>query len=580
MRNKLRKQILRLEQGFPQKWIYIERKITASHDSKDEEGVKASQNFIGKNVSDVFNRDLLNINSQKVAEIRPIVGANGAGKTTLLKFKAKDYTDEIAPYNNLFLFFDFKGVTDNLDEFWPIFMQKLIDQLTTEKTQILNSLINKIDSLRRQIELIRIFKNPDLVDNILKLISTSLRDQNAALSYFYDMKLDTKTISDFFYGIVKLAFQLDYLVVIAFDELQFLDEIDKSNRLLKLFLEKFIRYLIEQFWSEKLYILTSCLENPDFREWTRLKAQSRNFASIIEGKEIILGTLFPDEKDAIINQVADKIGFDKNDKKIFLTKVKSSLMYYLPRDLLKWIARVIDSMDYTGYTDFELRELYEQDARDHMKDILTDKGFVFIESKPKEMGGFNIDIFATESTKRAGYIKKAFGEVTMMKKAGMKEKTEKFANWLYRMKGREYNPGKGDFAFFVCPPNTITKGSKDILNSNDIELFHFISPNVQQILEQGKKSTKLSKIKPIISEKEEIELEGSEELIFAKDEKYKLRDVPGIGPKKEALLKKAGIHTIKDLLNCNVKVIANQVSGVGVKSLNNWKQNARQIIIE
>ena len=572
VRNKLRKQILRLEQGFPQKWIYIERKITASLDSEDEDGVKASHNFIGKKISDIFHRDLLNIYNQKVAEIRPIVGANGAGKTTLLKFKAKEYTNEIAPHNNMFLSFDFKGVTDNLDEFWPIFMQKFIDQLMDEKTQILTNLINKTDSLRRQIKLTKIFKNPVLVDNLLKLISSSFRDQNAALNYFYDMKLDTKTISDFFYGILKLALQLESLVVIAFDELQFLDEIDASNRLLKLFLEKFVRYLMEQFWNEKLYILVSCLENPDLKEWTRLKDQSRNFASIIKGKEIFLGNLFPEEKDAIVNQVADKIGFDKNDKKIFLTKVKSSLMYYLPRDLLKWIARVIDNMDYTGYTDFELRELYEADARAYMKDILKNKDFPFLDSNPKEIGGFNVDIFASASTKRSKYVKKAFGEATMTQKSGMKQKVEKFADWLYRMKGREYNPDKGDFAFFVCPPNTITKATKEVLEGNNIELFFYNSPNVKQIIDQRKKSGEIIEWKPEKEEEEELEP------IFVKEEKYRLSDIPGIGPKKEELLRNADIKTLKDLINCNTKVKAPEISGVGIASLNKWKQKARQLL--
>lgn len=40
--------------------------------------------------------------SSMFTKIRPLMGANGAGKTTLLKFKAKEYTNEIAPDKNIF----------------------------------------------------------------------------------------------------------------------------------------------------------------------------------------------------------------------------------------------------------------------------------------------------------------------------------------------------------------------------------------------------------------------------------------------------------------------------------------------
>jgi len=70
----------------------------------------------------------LSVYNQKITKIRPIVGANGAGKTTLLKFKMKEAVEEIAPDSNIVLFFDFKFVTDNIEEFWPIFIQNFISQ--------------------------------------------------------------------------------------------------------------------------------------------------------------------------------------------------------------------------------------------------------------------------------------------------------------------------------------------------------------------------------------------------------------------------------------------------------------------
>jgi len=552
--------------------------VQNSLSSEKVEGVKATDNFIGSTIYNIFQKDVLNVYNQKITKIRPIIGSNGAGKTTLLKFKVKEATNEIAPYSNIFLFFDFKDVTDKIDDFWPIFIQNLISQLTDKETHILSGLLDKIDPLKRDIELMNVFKNTTLIDNLLKLISTSSREQRSALSYFYDMKLDTKTISDFFHGILKLALDLDYLVSVAFDELQFLDEIDETNRLLKLFSEKFIRYLMEQFSNERLYLTVSCLENPTEKEWTRLKSHSRSFASIVQNKEIFLGNLTTEEKNEIIRQISKKIGFDKKNRKIFYTKVKGSLYYYLPRDLLRQIANVLDTMDFVGYTKFEIRNIYENDARTYMKDILRRKGFIHLEPEVKNIGGYNIDIYATRETRRSGYITKALGETTIIKRSSMKQKAEKFANWLYRMKGREYNPDKGDFAFFVCPPNSATEGTKDVLNANNIELYYFNSPLVDQINRQRKTiEVKGPKIPEMVEAKEIEEIE-EEETVFIKESKYDLEDIPGIGPTYAKKLRKAGIHTVKDLLNCSTKIKAKEISGVGEVRLNNWKQNARQII--
>jgi len=542
------------------------------------EGIKATENFIGNTTYDIFQKDILNVYNQKITKVRPVVGPNGAGKTTLLKFKVKEATNEIAPYSNIFLFFDFKQITDKIDEFWPIFMQNLISQLAEEETHILSELLDKMDPLKRDLELVKIFKNPVLIDNLLKLTSSSSRERRSALSYFYDMKLDTKTISDFFYGILKLALGLDYLISVAFDELQFLDEIDETNRLLKLFSEKFIRYLMEQFSNERLYIAISCLENPTDKEWSKLKSHSRSFESIVRDKEIFLGNLTTEEKNQIIEQVAKKIGFDKKNRKIFLAKIKGSLYYYLPRDVLKQIANVLDTMDFVGYTKFEIRNIYEDDARTYMKDILKRKEFIHLKPKVKKIGGFNIDIYAMGPTHRSGYVTKSFGEVTIIKRASMKQKAEKFANWLYRMKGREYNLDKGDFAFFGCPPDSVTKDAKEVLNTNNIELYYFNSPIVDQINLQRKIIEVEEPKIPQVAEVKEKEKVKAEEVIFVKESRYSLENIPGIGPKYAIKLRGAGIHTIKDLLNCSTKIKAKEISGIGEVRLNNWKQNARQIL--
>ena len=63
-----------------------------------------------------------------------------------------------------------------------------------------------------------------------------------------------------------------------------------------------------------------------------------------------------------------------------------------------------------------------------------------------------------------------------------------------------------------------------------------------------------------------------------KESKSSLTDVKGIGPKIDAKLKKAGIDTIQDLLNCDSKTIASRIKGIGVVSLNKWKKSAKLIL--
>ncbi len=51
-----------------------------------------------------------------------------------------------------------------------------------------------------------------------------------------------------------------------------------------------------------------------------------------------------------------------------------------------------------------------------------------------------------------------------------------------------------------------------------------------------------------------------------------------MGSAKAKTLNSAGILTIKDLINCNEKILAQQLKGIGVASLNKWKQAARQLL--
>jgi len=568
----LKQKISILEQGLPQKWIYIERKVLNPLNSDANEGVKANIKFINKDLSYIFHQDLLNVKNTGIAKIRPVIGPNGVGKTTQLKFQVKDYLKEIEPELSLYFFFDFKQMANTVDEFWVIFGERLIEQIN--KRNYLTKILENLDSLEQRSLMIKSFKNKDLVDNLIKLSSSDRYKQLKAEEYFFSGQLKSKDISNFFFGLLKLAFEHNYTVVILFDEIQFLDEIDPSNVLVKMFSEQFIRLLFEQYSNNRLYIVISCLQNPQENEWDLLKSRSKNFQSIVENKEIILGNLTLNEREEIVNQVSSKIGFQKNDRSVFLSKVKNSLDYYLPRYLLQCIANILDMMEYTAYTDYEIRKLYEKDARNYIAPTLKDKGFPHIESVEKKIGGYKVDIFASASTSRTKYRNKAFGEVTMMSRTNMAEKIEKFASWLNQMKGVEFRSDKGDIAFFICPPERITDKSRKILEDNSILLFEYISPNVSELL----KISAGQKLAELEMDKEAETADTEDQIIVIKESKYDLEDIKGIAETRADQLRKVGIRTVKELINCNSFVSAQKIKGVGKTSIDKWKQIAKQLL--
>ncbi len=567
----LKQQISILEQGLPQRWIYIERKILNPLNSDNIEGVKANVKFLNKDLSYIFHQDLLNVKNTGIAKIRPVIGPNGVGKTTQLKFQVKDYLKEIEPELYIYLFFDFKRMADNPDEFWAIFGERLIEQIN--KREYLVKIMKSLDSFEQNSIMLKSFRNKHLVDNLIQLSSPDPYKQHEAEEFFYSGKLKSKDISNFFFGFLKLAFENNFTVTVIFDEIQYLDEIDTSNVLVKIFTEKFIRSLFEQFSTKKLYIVISCLQNPERLEWNLLKSRSKNFQSIVESKEVILGNLTLQEREEIVKQVSDKIGFHGNDRQNFLSKVKSSLDYYLPRSLLRCIANVLDMMEYTAYTDYEIRKLYEKDARNFISPKLKELGFSHIEPDVKKIGGYDLDIYATAPTSRTKYRKQAFGEATIMSRSGMSGKLEKFVDWLNRMKNVEFRPDKGDYPFFICPPNRITQKSKEILSDNQITLYEYTSSNVNELLQ-------LSEKKPLViaTPEKKIEIMSKEDFFILKEPKYSLEDIKGIGKATADKLRRVGISTIKELINCNSKTTANEIDRIGKTSLDKWKQIAKQLL--
>jgi hypothetical protein len=58
---------------------------------------------------------------------------------------------------------------------------------------------------------------------------------------------------------------------------------------------------------------------------------------------------------------------------------------------------------------------------------------------------------------------------------------------------------------------------------------------------------------------------------------YSLKDIKGLGVEARFKLSKCGIYSINDLLNCNTSEIAEEIKGISIRSLDNWKCKARSL---
>ncbi|MBA7531008.1 hypothetical protein ES705_23219 [subsurface metagenome] len=73
-------------------------------------------------------------------------------------------------------------------------------------------------------------------------------------------------------------------------------------------------------------------------------------------------------------------------------------------------------------------------------------------------------------------------------------------------------------------------------------------------------------------------MDEKREIILIKESKYKLEDIKGIAKTRADQLRKNGIKTIKELINCNSVITAQKINGVGKPSIDKWKQIAKQLI--
>lgn len=544
-----KKLISQLRQGLPQNWIYIERKINNGLDSAKSEGIAAPQQFKGNNLSKVFCTDLLDVYHQEIALLRVIIGPNGIGKSTQLELKIKEHLEQVIKTPYIHLNFDLKHISEDKESFWPTFLSKFYDQLKVN--MYLNHIYDMLTHTSKKTELFSFFRDSLLVEMAIKIISTDQTDQDDVEQIIFGNAISQSQIKKFFFGFLQMAFHYNFFVTICFDELQFLNAIEPSKTLAKFFLEQFIRETYETFRDKRLYLLLSCLNNHDKKEYRDFQKISGNFRSITENKEIILGNLTLIEKDQILDQVAMKIGMESEEKRKFLKKIKTRLDYYTPRGLLKSISEILEIMGYASYSQPEMRKIYENEARNYISPILTERGFSQICLGPKDVGGFNFDIYATQKSQRFNRVPRTFGEITITQRSSMKTKVEKYVSWLHQLNGSEYHPEQMDIALFICPPDRITPQTRELLNSNNIQLFEFESSIYSDLQSFDK--------------------------IIKKDAVFHLQDIPGVGIAKVKLLNQAEISTLQELIHCNVNQ-ASQIKGLGRASLLKWIQKAKQML--
>jgi len=238
----------------------------------------------------------------------------------------------------------------------------------------------------------------------------------------------------------------------------------------------------------------SCLQNPKWNEWTRIKTNYTNIGSIVDGREIFLGRLTDEEKKGIVNDAADHWSIEGDAKQDFISKIRNSILYYIPRTLIKNIHLALRELELTKPSDEEKRLIYEKNARKSMEGILKDLGFTHIDPKPHKYGGHGVDIFAQAEVKDAyEWRPKAFGEVTTTARVSMKEKIKKWIHWKRDWVREGLFKADKDMIFIMNPPDRLTSGCDEIMDDNDIKFYPY-----DDNMSQPKQKRKITQRKKIV----------------------------------------------------------------------------------
>ena len=554
----LREKITELRNGLPQDWLLIDRVISLDLLDPKSYGGKGPPSLRNLTVRQVFQQDLSKVIERKSALFRPLIGENGSGKTTHLLYVLKPLVTEIYGDNGFFLFFDFRYIADTEEEFWRAFFLKIYETVTDEG--YLHRILGRIPTDKTR-ELRKIYGDNKIARQVLNAASDETAHQEEAADFFYRDEFMTETnVRRFYEGFLKLVFKYNFFIVIAFDELQHLSE-TCSEVLTKKILEKFVRATFERFRKNKLYFAFSCLQNdpkefPPGNEYDTLLGISHSFADVVRNREIHLGKLKNEEFNEILNQSCQKANLTEKEAKEFISVITSNIDYYskrnTPRELMKLLFEAFETIGILELTESEIRNLYEQKARDFMRSRLIEKGIPHVEPDAFKIGGIYFDIYAQGESQRtaSSHIKKAFGEAKSVKCT--KGLAEDFIRKLRDLKNREYKPSR-DYCFLISPDKT--PDAQMVLKDAGVEWISFNPPEIQEYFRRKKEEEK---------------------------GKVSLRDIKGVGDKVEEQLRKSEIQTIEDLVNCNPKLVSESTKRFGRKisepRIKKFQQIAKELL--
>ena len=543
----------------------MDRKIVGSLSEYDKFIKTKPENVLGifsnedrnLKISDVFKNDLQSLIRSNRPQVRVLLGDNGTGKTTHLDF-FKKILKNYYQASNFFFEIDLRHIAEKTEKgLWLAIFNQIFDSLSQREDIIVLLKGYDIRDLRKR------FKSSNIAKHIKNF------SQDTSEEYFYGEKFKTvSNIQLFFNGVIDILMENKILTIIAIDEVQ---QIEKwGDPIFQAFLESFVsstydRYMKSDKVARLYFILSFLLKSPSSRtdKYSFLETHSPGFVSRMKGKEIIFCDFTENEHSEALDLISDITKLTDNEKSKFESETKSKLTYWMsrnnPREFGKYIKKVYRKVGLLKLSAPEMREIYEREGREYIKPLLIERGFTFINDKPKEIEGYNFDVYA-EAKHRTIIKKCAFGEIKTTKKKNLKPEVEEFSRWLSDIKKTSLYNHSDNYYFFISPYDPTDK-TKEILDQYSIDWINF------------------APLELIFDEEEDIEgKRKKKKKDYSVSTPMKILKISQLGPKRLNSLQSKGINTIGDIKKANLGVLAEEITGISKKMLLSWRTECEKLI--
>ena len=478
--NKLRK----LQKGLSTDLIYINRKI-------DNTYVQAPNEYDVETIDEFLERDIQTVFSLNCSIIRPILGMFGSGKSTILNRIDQNLPFIISIDKYLLIRINFDNISIiQHNEFIKVLMKQIFP--TLEKSQFKTMFEETAEE-----ELIDMFQGVEIIRYITKLYSSSESDRIKAKEYFLD-EIGEDKIFQVVEGMIKLSKKYGNIVIILLDELEILIKLDKEGILTEIMVSRFLRGIIDRH-DTSVYIVFTCY----IEAYKILEKEFYRFYRIVEGLEIKLGDLSNEEKKELTQMILDETmeyTFGKLNLEEVMEKLKGRIDFYMDKAVKLITQEVFQYIDQFQEISKQIQDLYEDNARQDVA-IIELKKFGFkredIGKEPVNIGGYNFDIFASESD-RGEIRKRAFGEIKSVH--CNKGWAEKFTSWLKMQIYTNSNAyiKERDTLLFIAP--SYTKDAQELLEENGVKCLIHIDPSIEKI----KQKIEDKKVEGLTKEEKEI----------------------------------------------------------------------------